>query len=76
MNPADILRSVSKGFSAASAAFPPLGLAALGIDLIAEIVEAGDNPVVIVAELRAVLPFVRAIMQRREQLIKEKFPKP
>ncbi len=51
-----------------------LGWAALGAELIADIVDAGHNPHIVLPRLRSYLPEVEEVRRRRQEAIDEKFP--
>lgn len=51
-----------------------LGYAALGAELVADIVDAGQNPYVAIPRLRSYLPDVNEARERIKDAIEDKFP--
>lgn len=78
---ADLLREIANAGRRASSRAPgdfgtALELGALGVDLVAHLVELGHDPRVVIPELRDALPLVESIRRRRAQLVDTKFPPP
>jgi hypothetical protein len=74
MKESDVLRQVAR---VATLVAPGAGtLIALGLEFVADLVDAGQDPRVVLPRLRDHVPGVQAVRMRRLAALRDKFPPP